>query len=75
MQVSLNEELKLDPELSNRVVSLATFTGVVLRPADLNAYDPEIAKRIVELCLDKYDEVSLIYYSVAFLSSAEICYV
>jgi len=69
VQVSLNEELKLDPELSNRVVSLATFTGVVLRPADLNAYDPEIAKRIVELCLDKYDEVNLTYYYSGSIST------
>jgi hypothetical protein len=57
--VSLNDELKLDPEVSNRLVTLETFTGVVLRPADLNSYDPEISRRIVQLCLDRYEEVSL----------------
>lgn len=56
-KVSLNDELKLDPDVSNRVVTLETFTGVVLRPADLHAYDPEISRRIVELCLDKYEEI------------------
>jgi hypothetical protein len=54
----LNDELKLDPEASNRLVTLETFAGVVLRPADLNVHDLEISRRIVELCLDKYEEVS-----------------
>ncbi len=58
-QVSLNDELKLDPTVSNRVVTLDTFSGVVLRPADLNAHDLELSRRIVELFLDKYEEVSV----------------
>ena len=56
-QVSLNDELRLDSALSNRELSLNTFTNVILRPADMYSANLSTDRKIVNLFIDKYDEV------------------
>jgi len=56
-KVSLNDELRLDGALSNRELSLNTFTNVILRPADMYSANLSTDRKIVNLFIDKYDEV------------------
>lgn len=56
-KISLNHELRLDPNLSNRALSLSTFTEVILRPADLFKVDSNASSKIVDLFLNRYEEI------------------
>ena len=61
MQVSLNHELVLDSQISNRELSINTFTPVILRPSDPNTSVPAVDKKIINLFLDRYEEVTIIF--------------
>lgn len=69
----MNDELRLDGALSNRELSLNTFTNVILRPADMYSANLSTDRKIVNLFIDKYDEVrkfnvrSIIFRDKAFL--------
>jgi len=56
-KVSLNHELVLDSQISNRELSINTFTPVILRPSDPNTTVPAVDKKIINLFLDKYEEI------------------
>lgn len=58
-KVSLNSDLRLDSKLTNRELSLNTFTSVILRPPPSYGVTKvsEIEKRISYILLDNYEEV------------------
>jgi len=56
-KISLNQELRLDSNNSNRSLSIATFAEVILRPGDLFAADTNTNRKIVDLFLDRYEEI------------------
>eukprot|EP00088_Acartia_fossae_P044573 TRINITY_DN4739_c0_g1_i3.p1 TRINITY_DN4739_c0_g1~~TRINITY_DN4739_c0_g1_i3.p1 ORF type:complete len:1187 (-),score=273.56 TRINITY_DN4739_c0_g1_i3:761-4321(-) len=56
-KVSLNHELKLSSECTNREFSMSTFTTVILRPSDPYAAQHAWDNKIVNLFIDRYEQI------------------
>ena len=57
LKISLNHNLHLDPNISNRNVALNTFLEVIMRPSNMSRHNRELASNIVQYFLDHYEQV------------------
>ena len=57
LKISLNQNLHLDSNISNRNVALNTFLEVILRPSNMSRHNRELAHNIVQYFLDHYEQV------------------
>ena len=57
LKISLNHNLTLDSNTSNRNIALDTFLEVILRPSNMSRHNRELSVHIVEYFLDHYEQV------------------
>ena len=57
LKISLNQNLHLDSNISNRNVALNTFLEVIMRPTNMSRHNRELAHNIVQYFLDHYEQV------------------
>ena len=57
MKISLNQNLRLDPGVTNSALALDTFLEVILRPSAMSRHNRELSLNIVKYLLDHYDQV------------------
>ena len=57
LKISLNHNLHLDANTSNRNIALHTFLEVILRPSSMSRHNRELANNIVQYFLDHYEQV------------------
>ena len=57
MKISMNQNLRLDMSVSNKVMALDTFLEVILRPSNISRHNRELSANIVQYFLDHYEQV------------------